>query len=123
MTHFFKNALQLCVASPRRCKNVRLVHERHSTLVVNREMQIEITMSYHFTPMRMAKIKQLTMPNGGMDRTQLGSPHCWWERKMMWPLWEMVWQLLVKLNRCLPEDLPIVLLGEMKTHVCSKYCM
>ena len=46
---------------------------------------------------------------------------CWWECKMIQPLWRIVWQFLKKLNICLPCDPAISLLGiyleEMKTYV------
>ena len=37
--------------------------------------------------------------------------HCWWERKLVQPLWKTVWLLLRKLKTELPYDLPIPLLG------------
>lgn len=43
---------------------------RFFTSLVIREMQVEI-MRYHFTPMRMAKIKNLTTLNPDMDGEQL----------------------------------------------------
>ena len=45
--------------------------------------------------------------------------HCWWEYKMVQPLWMMVWQFLTKLNKLLPCDPEITCLGiysnELKT--------
>lgn len=35
--------------------------------------------------------------------------HCWWEWKMVQPLWQMVWRLLEKLNTELPYDAAIPL--------------
>ena len=35
--------------------------------------------------------------------------HCWWECKMVQPLWKMVWEFLTKLNIILPYDSVIVL--------------
>ena len=37
--------------------------------------------------------------------------HCWWDCKLVKPLWKSVWQLLRKLNIVLPEDPAILLLG------------
>ena len=52
--------------------------------------------------------------------------HCWWECKMVQPLWKTVWQFLKWLNIELPYDPVILLLGiypeEMKTYVHTKTC-
>ena len=37
--------------------------------------------------------------------------HCWWERKLVQPLWRTVWRFLNKLQIELPYDLAIPLLG------------
>jgi hypothetical protein len=37
--------------------------------------------------------------------------HCWWECKLIQPLWKIIWRLLKKLNIDLPYDPPIPLLG------------
>jgi hypothetical protein len=37
--------------------------------------------------------------------------HCWWECKLVQPLWETVWRLLTKLSVDLPYDPAIPLLG------------
>lgn len=44
---------------------------------------------------------------------------------MVQPLWEMVWQFLIKLNTVLPYNLAIKLLTvspELKTYVYTKTC-
>ena len=38
-------------------------------------------------------------------------PHCWWECKLVQPLWKTVWRLLKKLKVELPYDPAIPLLG------------
>jgi len=41
-----------------------------------------------------------------------GTPlHCWWECKLVQPLWKTVWRFLRKLKTELPYDLAISLLG------------
>ena len=37
--------------------------------------------------------------------------HCWWECKLVQPLWRTVWRLLKKLKIELPYDPAILLLG------------
>jgi len=37
--------------------------------------------------------------------------YCWWEYKLVQPLWKTVWQFLRKLNVELPYDAAIPLLG------------
>ena len=39
------------------------------------------------------------------------SLHCWWECKLVQPLWRTVWRFLKKLEIELPYDLAILLLG------------
>ena len=39
------------------------------------------------------------------------SPHCWWECKLVQPLWRTVWRFLKKLQIELPYDPAIPLLG------------
>ena len=60
----------------------------------------------------MAKIE-----NSGDSRCWLGYGkreaflHCWWDCKLVQPLWKSVWQFLKKLDILLPEDPVIPLLG------------
>ena len=37
--------------------------------------------------------------------------HCWWECKLVQPLWKSIWQFLRKLGIVLPEDPVVPLLG------------
>jgi hypothetical protein len=37
--------------------------------------------------------------------------HCWWECKLVQPLWKTIWRLFRKLNIDLPYDPAIPLLG------------
>ena len=47
----------------------------------------------------------------GMVWTKANPPHCWWEYKVLKPLWRIVGKFLKKLNIELPYDPAIPLLG------------
>ena len=80
-----------------------------STSLVIKEMQIKMTLRFHLTTVRMAKIK-----NSGYSRCrkicgERGTLlHCWWDCKLIQPLWKSVWHFLRKLDIVIPED-PVIL--------------
>ena len=77
----------------------------------HREMQIKITMRYYLTLFRMAIINKST--NGCWQECgERGNLlQCWWECRLVQPLWKAVWSLLKKLKMELPYDPAIPLLG------------
>jgi hypothetical protein len=52
-----------------------------------------------------------TATNVGEDGEKRTLMHCWWECKLVQPLWKTVWKLLKKLKIDLPYDPAIPVLG------------
>ena len=93
-------------------KKCQPTHEKMFNITHHQEIQIKIPMRYHLTPVRMANINK-----SGNDRCWQGCGergsllHCWWECKLVQPLWKTVWRFLKKLKIELPYNPAIALPG------------
>ena len=86
--------------------------KRYSTSLIISEIQIKTTMRYHLISVRMAKIKNTRNKRCWRGCRERGSLLCcWWECKLVQPLWKTVWRFLKKLKIEIPYDPAIVLLG------------
>jgi hypothetical protein len=83
-------------------------------------MQSKTTLRFHLIAVRMAKIK-----NSGDSRWWQGCRergtllHCWWDCKLVQPLWKSVWQFLRKFDIVLPA-IPLLGIYAEDIPTCNK---
>ena len=95
---FSKEDIQMVKKHTKRC----------SISLIIREIQIKTTMRYHFTPVRITIITKSTNTKYWRVCGKKGAlRHCWWEFKLVQPLWSFLKKLKIEL----PYNITVSLLG------------
>ena len=102
--------------------------KRCSTSYVIRELEIKTTLIYHYISIKMARIQNTDNPDRWWGCGAVGTLiHCWWECKMVQPLWKTVCQFLTKRNILLVYNSavippPGIYPKELKTYLHTETC-
>ena len=73
--------------------------------IINHQLQIKTTIRYHFTSTRRLIITKHKCWQRCAEKKTL--VHCWWDCRLVQPLWKTVWTFLKKLEVHLPFD-PVI---------------
>ena len=95
----------------RRHINANRHRKRCSTSLIIKEMRIKTTMRYHHSHFWMTKIHNTRNKCWLRCEEKWILLHCWWECKMVQPLWKIVWQFLKTLKTGQPYSLVIAQVG------------
>ena len=110
MGHFSRENIQVANKHTKKC----------STTLIIRGMQIKTTMSYQFTLLRAANIKEPTNNKYWRGCIEKGILlYCSWECKLVQLLWRTVWQFLKKLEIELPyvPAIPLLAIHTKETRI------
>ena len=73
--------------------------QKYPTSLIIREMQTKTTVTYHPTAVKMSIIKNIRDNRCWWGWGEKGTLlYCWWECKLVQPLWKTVWRFLKKLE-------------------------
>ena len=105
--------LHLADTFPRRTHRGPETNERMLSITSHqRDANFKTTMRYLYTPVRMTIMNKSTNNKYCQDCGEKGTlVHCWWECRLVQPLWKTVWDFLRKLKMELPFDPAVPQLG------------
>jgi hypothetical protein len=96
----------------RRNLNGQKAHEKMLTISGHEGNANQTTLRFPLNPVRRAIDKHTTNKRCWWGCGEKGTLiHCWWESKLIQPLWKTIWRLHKNLNIDLPYDSSIPLLG------------